>query len=91
MNYLETIKTVLSYIPALIAAIKAVEEAIPIAGQGAAKMAAVGEILAATDQLANGAGDYFAKIWPTLQSIGSSFVKLFNVTGVFANSVENKG
>lgn len=86
MNYLETIKTVLSYIPALIAAIKAVEDAIPSAGQGSAKLAAVGEILGAADQLANGAGDYFAKIWPTLQTIAGSLVKLFNATGVFGKT-----
>ncbi len=67
---------IVQLIPALIAAIKAIEEAVPGQGQGEQKLAAVRGILEAID------GSYRA-LWPQLQPIVGILVGLFNKTGVF--------
>lgn len=72
----QTISIVLSLIPALIAAIKAIEEAIPGQGQGEAKLAAVREIIETVY------GQAFS-LWPTLKSVIDILVSTFNKTGVF--------
>ena len=67
---------ILQLIPALIAAIKAIEEAIPGSGQGEQKLAAVRGILEAVDASAT-------KLWPQISSVIGVLVGLFNSTGVF--------
>lgn len=65
---------VLQIIPALIQTIQAIEQAIPVQGQGKAKLAAVIEIM----QTVNDA----VKALP-LEAIIGTIVKLFNATGAF--------
>ena len=73
---MNAITTILQLIPALIAAIKAIEEAIPGQGQGEAKLAAIRAILEAVD-----AG--IAKLWPQIGSTIGVLVGLMNSTGAF--------
>jgi hypothetical protein len=70
---------ILQLIPALIAAMRAIEEAIPGTGKGEEKLAAIRGILEAVD---SGASKY----WPQIQSVIGVLVGLFNATGVFKKS-----
>ena len=77
MSWLTTATMILNLLPALITAMKAIEEAIPGQGQGEQKLAAIRAILeAANSQI----GTY----WPTIQKTIDVLVGLFNKTGVFA-------
>ena len=67
------ITAVLQLLPALIAAIKAIEDAVPGKGQGEAKLAAVREILESADKAASA-------LWPILVPAIGALVKLFNAT-----------
>lgn len=67
---------ILQLIPALIQAMRAIEEAIPGQGQGEAKLSAIRQILEAVDAGA-------AKYWPQLQATIGVLVNLFNTAGVF--------
>ena len=73
----QTIGIVLSLIPALIQAIKAIEEAIPGEGKGEQKLAAIREII---ETVHDGA----SALWPTLAKVIATLVATFNKTGVFA-------
>ena len=73
---MNTIMIILQLIPALITAIKAIEEAVPGSGQGEQKLAAIRQILEAVDSGA-------AKMWPTISSVIGVLVNLFNATGTF--------
>jgi hypothetical protein len=75
----QTISIVLSLVPALIAAIRAIEEAIPGQGQGEAKLAAVREIIEAVY------GQAF-NLWPIIQNVIGILVATFNKVGVFVKS-----
>ena len=73
---MNTVIIILQLIPALIGAMKAIEEAIPGSGKGEEKLAAIRGILEAVD-----AG--VVKYWPQLQSVIGVLVGLFNRTGAF--------
>jgi len=73
---MNTLMTIINLIPALIAAIKAIEAAIPGAGQGEAKLAAVRGILESVDAA-------YADLWPKIQPIVGVLVRLFNKSGEF--------
>lgn len=79
MNALNVVTTILSLIPSLITAIKAIEEAIPGQGQGEAKLAAVRQILEVAD-----AG--ISALWPKISEAIGVIVSLFNKTGVFGKT-----
>ena len=73
---MNTIITIFNLIPAIISALKAIEEAIPGEGKGEAKLAAVRGMLEVVD---SGIG----KLWPQISGVVTVLVKLFNETGVF--------
>ena len=77
MNWLTTAVMLLNLIPALITAMKALEEAFPVSGQGEEKSAAIREILAATN-------DKIDVYWPVIQKTINALAGLFNKTGTFA-------
>ena len=83
MNFLQTVKTVLSLLPLIIQAIQSLEAAVPATGQGAAKLEAIKATLQAAYQGANDAMGSFEQLWPVIQASISSLVGLFNSTGVF--------
>jgi len=76
MSAFEILRTVLSLIPALVDAIKAIEEAIPGRGKGEQKLAAIRQIIEATY-------DRAADLWPYVERTITTLVSLFNTTGVF--------
>lgn len=67
---------ILQLLPALITAIKAIEEAIPGQGAGEQKLAAVRQILEVVDGSAKG-------LWPQISGTIGVLVGLFNQAGVF--------
>ena len=76
MTWLTTASALLQLLPAIITALKAIEEAIPQPGQGAAKLAALRAIL-------EGVSTQVAGLWPVIEKAVSVLVGLFNATGVF--------
>lgn len=73
---LETAKLIVGVLPLLIELIKAVETAIPDQGTGAAKLAAVRDMLNALVPAVD-------TVWPAVETIVAALVKLFNATGAF--------
>ena len=67
---------ILQALPSIIAAIKAVEAAIPGGGQGAAKLDAVLNIILAVEST-------FTPLLPQLTAVITTLVSLFNKTGAF--------
>jgi hypothetical protein len=67
---------ILQLIPALITALKAIEEAIPGSGKGEQKLSAIRGILEAVD-------GSITSLWPQISSVISVLVTLFNNTGIF--------
>jgi hypothetical protein len=73
---MQNIIIIFQLVPAIIAALKAIEEAIPGQGQGELKLTAVRQMLEAVD---GGIG----KLWPQISGVVASLITLFNATGVF--------
>lgn len=67
---------ILKLLPALFAAIKAVEEALPMAGMGSEKLSLIREIMEGTHEAVS-------EIWPAVAVAVSKIVGLFNKAGVF--------
>ncbi|MBP8197365.1 MAG: hypothetical protein KAX64_02275 [Chromatiaceae bacterium] len=77
MNWFSQLQDVLKLLPAIIIAIKAIEEAIPGQGKGEQKLAAIRAIMEA----ANG---QIGIIWPLIETTIGILVGLFNKTGTFS-------
>lgn len=90
MKFLQVVKTIASLLPALIEAIKAVEEAIPGEGKGEQKLIAVRQILESVDEFADDLGMTFQELWPTIEKVIKTLVDLFNKTGAFEEETTNK-
>lgn len=73
---MNTLMTIINLIPALIAAIKAIEAAVPGTGKGEEKLIAVRGILENVDAS-------YSSLWPRLQPIVGVLVNLFNRTKAF--------
>lgn len=67
---------VLKMLPVIIAAIKAIEDAIPGNGKGEQKLAMLRQILELTDST-------ITNLWPTIESVVKVLVNTFNDTGTF--------
>lgn len=76
---MQNIVIILQLIPALITALKAIEEAIPGSGQGEQKLAAVRGMLEVID-------GSISNLWPQISGVIGVLVNLFNATGVFKKS-----
>jgi len=76
MGSLTTLRTVLTLLPAIIEAIKAIEAAIPGQGKGEQKLAAIRGIIAASY-------DQASVIMPIIERVVGVLVDTFNAVGVF--------
>ena len=76
MSWLSTASALLQLLPAIITAIKAIEEAIPGKGQGELKLAALREILESVS-------GQVSSLWPFIEKAIGVLVGLFNKVGVF--------
>lgn len=79
MNWIIQLTIILNLLPAIITAIKAIEEAIPGQGKGEQKLAAVREIIEAVSSQAGA-------LWPQIQTVIGILVNLFNKTGTFTKA-----
>ncbi len=77
MNWLSNAIAIFQLLPAIITAIKAIEEAIPGQGQGELKLAAIRGILEGVNAKAT-------ELWPAIQTAIGILVGLFNKAGVFS-------
>lgn len=82
-NFLVIVRVVLGLLPLLIDAVKAVEAAMPQAGQGQAKLTIVRTALEAAFSIASDVSVTFAQVWPALERTVGAVVGAFNTTGVF--------
>jgi hypothetical protein len=76
MGSIQTLRTVLTLLPAIIDAIKAIEAAIPGQGEGEQKLAAIRTIIEILYDPAK-------EIMPMIERVISVLVSTFNSTGVF--------
>lgn len=76
MSWITTATIILNLLPALITAMKAIEEAIPGQGKGEDKLGAIRAILEATNS-------QVGTLWPAIQTVIGVLVSLFNKTGAF--------
>ena len=82
-NFLNILKLVVSLLPLLIDAVRAVEAAMPQAGQGQAKLSLIRSTLEAAFNVTNDVTVTFAQVWPALEKTVGAVVGAFNTTGVF--------
>jgi len=80
---IEVAKVAASLIPAVVAAVKAIEEALPEKGQGAEKLALVRQMIEQVFATVQGVSITFAELWPTVERLIAGFVALFNKLGQF--------
>lgn len=73
---MEKLLVIMKLLPAIIAAVKALEEAIPDGGKGAEKLEAVRQIIETVDDAAKA-------LWPQISGVITVLVGLFKKTGVF--------
>jgi hypothetical protein len=73
---MQTVLLILQLVPAVIKVIQAIEEALPQAGIGAEKLAAIRQMLEV-------AYTGVKEVWPILEKVIAILVELFNKTGVF--------
>lgn len=76
MSWLSTATSILQLLPAIITAIRAIEEAIPGKDQGELKLAALREILESVS-------GQVSSLLPYIEKAISVLVSLFNKTGTF--------
>lgn len=79
MNFLAKAKLVLALLPAVIQAVKGIEEALPYDGLGQEKLALVRQALEA---VVDGVDEY----WDVIEKLINVVVSLFNATGLFAKA-----
>ena len=77
------IKLVLALLPAIIDAVRAIEAALPVGGQGASKLGVIRATLAAGWSVANDSVVAFEKAWPAIEAAVGAVVGLFNAAGTF--------
>jgi hypothetical protein len=83
MQYIVIIRAVLALLPVIIEAVKAIESAFPVGGQGAVKLQAIRNIIEAAYNTVADATLSFDKLWPAIQSAIGAVVSLGNSTGLF--------
>lgn len=75
------LRAIVSLLPAVLDAIKAIEAAIPTSGQGAAKLEAMHTLVQSVYSTADKAAPTFDVLWPHLQAVANTFVALYNKLG----------
>ena len=83
MQFLATIKAVLSLLPLLVEAIKVLEAAFPQSGTGQAKLEVLKGTVQAAYSASNDAVGSFEQVWPVLQATVGGLVGVFNQSGLF--------
>lgn len=82
-NVLNILRTVLTLLPLLIDAVRAIEAAMPQSGLGAAKLGVIRSTLEAAFSVAKDASVTFDQVWPVLETAVGAVVGVFNKVGIF--------
>lgn len=82
-QFLAIAKVILSLLPAIIEAVKAIEAALPQTGSGAQKLELVRGVLQTAYSTGTDMTTKFDDIWPALSGAVSSVVTFFNNAGIF--------
>ena len=85
---MKTLLAILKLFPAIIAAVRAIEEAVPITGAGKDKLDLILDIIKSVYDSANDLQDEFAwdKLSGIVISIIGKLVSMFNALGIFKKS-----
>ena len=86
MKLLTVLRIVVSMLPMIIQAIKAVEEAIPGKGEGELKLALVRGLLETAYSVATDVEVSFEEVWPVLLKTITAIVGAFNKSGTFGRN-----
>lgn len=69
--------------PTVIATVKAIEDALPVSGQGQAKLEMVRSVLSAAYAQVQSVQVAFDQVWPVLSAFIGALVTVYNTAGVF--------
>jgi hypothetical protein len=83
MQFLTTLKMIISLLPLLVEAIKNLEAAMPGSGNGIAKLDALKAIVQTAYSGATDAIGTFEQVWPKISDVASGIVSSFNKSGIF--------
>lgn len=83
MQFLTILKLIITILPLLIDAIRAIEAAIPGQGKGEAKLAAVRSVVESAYGVSTDVVPKFETIWPAMQKTVGGLVSSFNSAGDF--------
>lgn len=83
IQFIATAKAVLDLLPAIIAAVTAIEQALPDGGKGEAKLELVRATLQSAYDTAEDKFGSFEALWKTVQPIVSAVVSFANAAGIF--------
>lgn len=83
MKFLELLKIALALIPNILTIIKSLEEALPTPGNGASKLVALKELLAAAYNAITDIKPNFESLWPIIEKIVAAAVGFYNSVGIF--------
>lgn len=83
MRFLQILKILIGLLPIVVEAVKTVEQALPVSGQGQQKLAMVRQMIESAYQAAGDVEVAFEQIWPAVSAAISAAVAMFNAAGVF--------
>jgi len=83
MQFLAILKLIITILPLLIDAVKAIEDAIPGQGKGEMKLAAIRTVVESAYEAADEALPKIESFWPVIQKTISGLVSIFNASGIF--------
>lgn len=83
MQPIQTLRLILTLLPLIIEAVRAIEAALPDGGKGEAKLALVRQSIEAGYSVATDAVGAFETVWPAIERTVSAVVTLFNASGTF--------
>lgn len=82
-QFFTVLKAIITLLPAIVEAIKAIEAVLPIGGQGAGKLVVLREMVASAYGAATDAEVGFDALWPALERVVGALVGLLNKAGSF--------
>jgi len=83
MQFLAILKLIITILPFLIDAVKAIEDAIPGQGKGEMKLAAIRTVVESAYEATDEVLPKIESVWPVIQKTIAGLVSIFNASGIF--------
>jgi len=83
MQFLAILKLIITILPFLIDAVKAIEDAIPGQGKGEMKLAAIRTVVESAYEATDEVLPKIESFWPVIQKTIAGLVSIFNASGIF--------